>query len=338
MSAPTFAPTHTPILEKVSPLHKSHWYTSTAFIIPTTLFGTLLLVGALFNFWLIRRRQRRMKEKDGKTPVKGYNDHENDVENNIMTSDNFKETDSLLGTNSHSKANKFSPVRNSINARSEVDDAQTSDHWTSKIGKKLNFEDSKYDNDNNNNNNNNNSRNNDGMSVSSASSMLTTATGVQSPSIQEVTSDVLSIEDSKFDQFDMQDGHIDERNCLDNFETIMAKGVILALHTVKGPKTVLFSMVNGEVRWQAAKLAQKRYKLSLKDISSVEKGKSTTNFERSVTTHEDLCFSLLTAKTTLDLEAVNRVDRDCLVLGFGQHLARAHKGNGQSADDVLDNL
>ena len=51
---------------------------------------------------------------------------------------------------------------------------------------------------------------------------------------------------------------------------------MISLHTLKGPKPVLFSMLNGEVRWQAVKLAQKRYKLSLKDITSVEEGKIIT--------------------------------------------------------------
>ena len=79
-------------------------------------------------------------------------------------------------------------------------------------------------------------------------------------------------------------------------------------------------MQNNEVRWQAAKLAQKRYKLPLRDINSVELGKTTTNFERSIVTHNDLCFSLTTKKTTLDLECVNKNDRDCLVIGFNHFL------------------
>ena len=72
----------------------------------------------------------------------------------------------------------------------------------------------------------------------------------------------------------------------------------------------------------------KRYKLKLTDIVNVEAGKLTNNFALSAKGEESCCFSLLTAKTTLDLEASCDVDCKCLVLGFWHFLKKNVENNG----------
>jgi len=111
------------------------------------------------------------------------------------------------------------------------------------------------------------------------------------------------------------------------FQSILSTGIVTNLHTTKGPKPVVLSMVGNEVRWQAVKTAQKRYKLNLRDVISVEIGKQTSNFVKSRIADDDLCFSLVTQKTTLDLEANNKVERDSLVRGFQIALDSLRKSN-----------
>lgn len=124
----------------------------------------------------------------------------------------------------------------------------------------------------------------------------------------------VAIEVPKFAVEDLQD--CEEATLMRKFTTIMAAGVVISLHTTKGPKPVLLSLVGDEVRWQAVKTAQKRYKLNLKDVTYVTAGKTTSNFSRARMADDRLCFSLLTNKTTLDLEASSTLERDCLWRGF----------------------
>lgn len=124
----------------------------------------------------------------------------------------------------------------------------------------------------------------------------------------------VAIEVPKFAVEDLQD--CEEATLMKKFTTIMAAGVVISLHTTKGPKPVLLSLVGDEVRWQAVKTAQKRYKLNLKDVTYVTAGKTTSNFSRARMADDRLCFSLLTNKTTLDLEASSTLERDCLWRGF----------------------
>ena len=120
-----------------------------------------------------------------------------------------------------------------------------------------------------------------------------------------------------------------------NFADILKVGLVLSLHTLKGPKPVLFTMLNGEVRWQAVKMAQKRYKIAMKDIHNVEEGKLTDNFARSPSGDELRCFSLITAKTTLDLEASCEVDRNCLVFGFRHHIRSSKTDQASETEDAF---
>ena len=124
----------------------------------------------------------------------------------------------------------------------------------------------------------------------------------------------IGAETPKFSTDDLQAA--EEAGLMKKFTVIMAAGVVISLHTTKGPKPVLLSLVGDEVRWQAVKTAQKRYKLNLRDVTYVTQGKTTSNFGRASCADDRLCFSLLTNKTTLDLEASSTLERDCLCKGF----------------------
>lgn len=125
----------------------------------------------------------------------------------------------------------------------------------------------------------------------------------------------------KFSQEDLQDA--EEATLAKKFAAVMAAGIVISLHTTKGPKPVLLSLVGDEVRWQAVKTAQKRYKLNVRDVTYVTAGKTTSNFSRARMADDRLCFSLLTNKTTLDLEASSTLERDCLHKGFKMVVERA---------------
>jgi hypothetical protein len=126
---------------------------------------------------------------------------------------------------------------------------------------------------------------------------------------------------------DLGGGSENDAALFPRFQSILSTGIVTNLHTTKGPKPVVLSMVGNEVRWQAVKTAQKRYKLNLRDVISVEIGKQTSNFVKSRIADDDLCFSLVTQKTTLDLEANNKIERDSLVRGFQIALDSLRKSN-----------
>ena len=121
------------------------------------------------------------------------------------------------------------------------------------------------------------------------------------------------------------------------FTSVMSIGIFLNLHTTYGVRMVCITMVGDEVRWQAVKQSSskaKRYKLNLLDVISVEAGKQQGHLEilgpevradsispkviicLDSSEFENLCFSLVTQKTSLYLEAASKLDRDCLVRGF----------------------
>ena len=125
------------------------------------------------------------------------------------------------------------------------------------------------------------------------------------------------------------------------FTSQMALGIVLKLHTSYGPRTVDLKIVDDDVRWQAVHQSTskiKRYKLHLSDVISVESGKQEghqqphetiigdedhKNFENFGTeicisrcNFNDVCFSLVTPKTSLYLEASSLKERDYLVQGI----------------------
>jgi|MDTB01.1.fsa_nt_gb hypothetical protein len=287
-SSPTAAPSSSAGPSTNS--HK-HWYERGMFIVPATLVVTLLLVGGVFHFWVVRRmrekRNKKDKEKYGDPSNKDL-DYNYGLEDGTFQQSRNTERDALLGTGQYgSGANTFSPQRDNSN----IINSPFSDGFDSPL------------------------RSSTGISTRLDFSPVTPSIAENS----ELKKASASLATAKFLDFDMGNGTVDEPGVLSRFADIMKGGVVLSLHTLKGPKPVLFSMLNGEVRWQAVKMAQKRYKLGLRDIVNIEKGKITNNFARSQTGEDAHCFSLLTSKTTLDLEASCEVDRNCLVLGFRHH-------------------
>ena len=114
---------------------------------------------------------------------------------------------------------------------------------------------------------------------------------------------------------------------MDTFVKVLSQGIVVKLHTAKGPKDVKLTLIQSgdkskELRWQSTAprtiMGGKRYKLDLVEVKFVEWGKKTSNFSRatSVSTSEDLCFSLVTEKTSLDIEVSSKVERDSFAQGF----------------------
>ena len=104
------------------------------------------------------------------------------------------------------------------------------------------------------------------------------------------------------------------------FHSVLKEGMTMVLHTSdKNPKQIHLMLVGTELRWKAAKVfARNMYKIDLRDIKYVEWGKRTNTFQKQASSgaSEDMCFSLITEKVTVDLEASSKVERDALVQGF----------------------
>jgi hypothetical protein len=99
------------------------------------------------------------------------------------------------------------------------------------------------------------------------------------------------------------------------FLEIMSHGITVNLHTTKGPRPIVLSLHSNEVRWQALKSANKKYKMNLREIIRIDVGTKSSNFVRARSSIDsDLCLSLISKKSSLDISVGSRSDRDCLVL------------------------
>ena len=300
---------------------KQQWYEKGSFIIPATLVASLLLVGAVFHFWVLRKMRRKQMKQGGFNDKTGGSYMNDDLEYNygLDNQDNERETDALLGGRGYGTTAN-SPARDGRFINSPFVDGFDNGRSPLKVNQKQGLT----------------------TRVKEFNPVAPTIDEGRSPDDGNVkdargvfpTDNNAALANAKFLNFDMGNKTIDENGVIRNFEDILKTGMVLSLHTLKGPKPVLFTMLNGEVRWQAAKMAQKRYKLSLKDIHNVEEGKLTDNFARSTAGDESRCFSLLTAKTTLDLEASCEIDRNCLVHGF-RYLIKQHNSANSSGEDAF---
>lgn len=127
----------------------------------------------------------------------------------------------------------------------------------------------------------------------------------------------------------------DDASLLAKFSALLAEGIVLVLHTSQGPKSINMSLIDDEIRWQTVKQSsgkQKRYKLSILDVLFVESGRQQGHSKRSLgngsngsehsemdtddNSFDERCFALVTARTSLCLEASCKIDRDCFVRGF----------------------
>lgn len=96
----------------------------------------------------------------------------------------------------------------------------------------------------------------------------------------------------------------------------LVNGKIIDLHTSKGKKTVEISLSGTDVKWKTINdIFPKKFKLDLKTVYEVEMGKKTQNFRKSVCP-DDNCLSLVSEKSTLDIETKSTIDRDIMYQGF----------------------
>jgi len=115
---------------------------------------------------------------------------------------------------------------------------------------------------------------------------------------------------------------------------VLAAGVVIKLHTAKGPKDVKMTLSGSELRWESLDLmTRKRYKLDLNEVLFVEWGKNTHNFHKPTASAalDDHCFSLVSQSTTLDLEVLadkGKPERDMLASGFDSIIGALKKQRG----------
>jgi hypothetical protein len=112
------------------------------------------------------------------------------------------------------------------------------------------------------------------------------------------------------------------RALMNTFVAVISQGIIVKLHNSKGSKDIKIFLQNNLIRWHSISpksiIFGKRYKLFLDDIKRIEYGKKTSNFTKgtSLLTPDDFCFSIITDKTSLDVEVSSKVERDSLAQGF----------------------
>lgn len=98
------------------------------------------------------------------------------------------------------------------------------------------------------------------------------------------------------------------------------------IYNERGAKQVNVTLIGGsELNWRTVKLFSKKGKqLNLREVLFVNWGKQTNKFHlpTSKIAVDDCCFSLVTAKDTVDFEATSKVERDALAQGFTILLAR----------------
>lgn len=115
----------------------------------------------------------------------------------------------------------------------------------------------------------------------------------------------------------------------DALKEFFASGKVLELHTSKGKKTVEISLAGTDLRWKTINdIFPKKFKLEIKTVTNIEIGKKTENFKK-INALDDVCLSLISDKTTLDIESRSKADRDIMADGFREILENL-KGKGSS--------
>ena len=91
--------------------------------------------------------------------------------------------------------------------------------------------------------------------------------------------------------------------------------MLVTIHTVKGPKHTKLKLSENVITWFSASCSHpsqspKVYSLNLRDALYVEWGKRTTILENTFSKHaiDQHCLSVITNKTTLDLETISKSD------------------------------
>mmetsp|Transcript_24336 Transcript_24336/g.23381 ORF Transcript_24336/g.23381 Transcript_24336/m.23381 type:complete len:273 (+) Transcript_24336:157-975(+) len=102
--------------------------------------------------------------------------------------------------------------------------------------------------------------------------------------------------------------------------TVFGQGMTLIIYNEHGAKRTKVTLVGGSVlQWRTDRLFSKKGKqLNIREVQFVNWGKQTNKFHLpgSRIAVEDSCFSLVTARETLDFEASSKAERDALAQGF----------------------
>ena len=108
--------------------------------------------------------------------------------------------------------------------------------------------------------------------------------------------------------------------------SVLSHGMTMTVYNEKGAKAAHVTLEGGSIlHWRTLKMFAKRNKnLNLRDVLFVNSGKQTNKFHLPTSRGaiEDNCFSLVTAKDTLDFEVSSKVERDALAQGFTILLTR----------------
>lgn len=102
--------------------------------------------------------------------------------------------------------------------------------------------------------------------------------------------------------------------------TVLNQGMTLMIYNEHGAKQAKVTLVGGSIlHWRTERMFSKKGKqLNIREVLFVNWGKQTNKFHLpgSKVAVEDCCFSLVTAKESLDFEASSKVERDALAQGF----------------------
>lgn len=121
----------------------------------------------------------------------------------------------------------------------------------------------------------------------------------------------------------------DTNSYVSKMKQLVAGGMLVQLHTSKGPKQVKLMVLGSEIRWEtiaAPGMPSKKYKLDLSEVLFVDWGKKTKNLVKA-SVDEDLCFSLVSQTSTLDLQVNTKEERDIMALGFTELIEAIKSGS-----------
>jgi disulfide oxidoreductase YuzD len=122
---------------------------------------------------------------------------------------------------------------------------------------------------------------------------------------------------NSFYEYDLD---IVDREFLEKFLRIMILGMRVKLHTTRGPREIIVTIVKDEMRWEQVRVKKdapkKRYKLKFPDITDLEMGKATNTFINNAIAQDKCSLSVVTEKASLDIEADSTIERNCLFRGL----------------------
>lgn len=120
-------------------------------------------------------------------------------------------------------------------------------------------------------------------------------------------------------------GKIKDRALIDTFKSVLSEGYHVTLHRSTGKPRAVRICIDAEdptaLRWSVVKsITRRQYSLDLSDVTAVEIG--TRNFTKNALTstelphYEDMCFSLTTQTSSLDIQTTSKMEREAMAQGF----------------------